>query len=100
MPNCTIFKQLNEITELRNLIKNLSSELANTITLEQKVIDLEQKLFPANESFSIPISDLAVVPLSLQSNTSTADDHISIIVSSYINEEKEKAKRRINLIHI
>lgn len=97
-PNCTIFKQSNEIVELRNQVRNLSSELASMKTLEQRIIDLEQKLSSANKSSSIPISDSAAVPSSSQSNTSTADNHISTIVSSYINEEKEKAKRRLNLI--
>ena len=49
-------------------------------TLEQRVTDLEQRVSSANESTSIPISDLAAVPSSSQSNKSTADHHISTIL--------------------
>ena len=59
-------------------------------TLEQRVTDLKQKVSSANESTSIPISDLAAVPSSSQSNISTADDHISTILSSNISKKKER----------
>lgn len=98
-PHCTIFKQSNEITKLRNQVIDLTSELASMKTLEQKVIDLEQKLSSVNEPSSSSTSDSTAALPSLQPNhTNTADDHISNIVSSYISEEKEKAKRRLNLI--
>ena len=98
-PHCTIFKQSNEITKLKNQVKDLTSELASMKTLEQKVIDLEQKLSSVNEPSSTSTSGSTAALLSLQPNhTNTADDHISNIVSSYISEEKEKAKRRLNLI--
>ena len=68
-------------------------------TLEQKVINLEQKLSSANEHSSTSTSDSSADLPSLQPNyTNTVDDHISNIVSSYINKEKEKAKRHLNLI--
>ena len=41
---------------------------------------------------------MTTVPSSSQPNTSSANDHISNIVSSYLEEEKEKSKRWLNLI--
>ena len=70
-PHCTIFKQSNEIAKLRNQVKNLTSKLTTMKTLEQRVIDLEQKL---NKSSST--DSTAVLPSLQPKNTNTADDHI------------------------
>ena len=46
------------------------------------------------------MSDLTAVLSTSQANTSTVNDHILTIyvVSSYLNEENIKVKRRLNLI--
>ena len=97
-PSCTIIKQSSELVELKDLVKNLSNELAAMKALQQRVINLEQQLSSVKEPASTSVSDSTTNPSNSQSNKSTADDHISTIVSSYMNEEKEKARRRLNII--
>ena len=97
-PSCTIIKQSSELVELKDLVKNLSNELAAMKALQQRVINLEQQLSSVKEPASTSVSDSTTNPSNSQSNKSTADDHISTIVSSYMNEEKEKARRCLNLI--
>ena len=97
-PTCTIFKQSSEIVELKNKVENLSSKLTTMKALEKRVLDLEQRLCSERELVSPPKTNSATVPPSSQAVTSTADDHISTMVTSFINEGKEKVKRCLNLI--
>ena len=85
-PNCIITKQSDEIAELKNLVKNLTSQL----TMLKNSSSTNTKISSDSNMESNPPCP-ASVPSSSEPNKSA--DHIKSIVSSYLTEEKEKSKR-------
>ena len=53
-PNCTILKQSQEISELKDLVKNLTSELENVKGLQQQLTNLEKEPPSVNNKPTIP----------------------------------------------
>ena len=98
-PNCTIINQAEEIAKLKKTVETLTSELAGLKNLEQKVANIESRLVTTDSlTAEDQTADSAAASLPSPSSINTSSNQISTIVSSYINEEKETAKRRLNLI--
>ena len=70
-----------EIVSLKNQVSSLSNELA-LLKGNQVPTDVSDSSLPDDSQVSI----------------SSADKHIKTMFNDYINEEKEKAKRRLNII--
>ena len=90
-PNCIITKQSDEITELKNLVKNLTSQL----TMLKNSSSTNTKISSNSNMESNP--PVLLLPHS-SSEPNKSADHITSIVSSYLAEEKEKLKRQLNLV--
>lgn len=95
-------------------LKLCRSDLWQTVnSLKDSVTRLESRLDDSQpvlvQSTDLPVPSITPVPPPVQPatpdapavsspNIPTTNDQITTIVSSYINEEKEKAKRKLNLI--
>ena len=89
-PFCMLFMQNCELTELRKLIKSLGDKIEKLLVNP-----------PASDNVS-KVNDSVCTPLLAKSSTSSHSNHppadITATVTQLMNEEKEKEKRKLNVI--
>lgn len=101
-PNCATFKHLQEISILRNQVKDLTDELASIKTLKQKVVDLEKELSlikdrppsssPTSSNF-IPATPAINSSANQQKNSGTSPDRKFNLIIQGIPECSPNMKR-------
>ena len=90
-PHCRLASYESVVDNMKSII----SSLERVKTLETKNSTNANISYASATASSISSQP---IPAPQSSVTSPPNDHITTIVSSYLNEEKEKSKRRLNLI--
>jgi len=91
-PLCRLLNYESQLSELKESIKLLESKVT-VLEDGMKSLQAEKQAEPTAWSERMNSENSTIAPVSPEVN-----NHIASKISDYINEEKEKAKRRLNVI--